>query len=326
MPIFGYSMSSEEHRPLDLVRHAVRAEEVGFTTAWISDHFHPWVDRQGESPFVWSVLGGIAARTDRLRLGTGVTCPTVRIHPAIVAQAVATTTAMMPDGRFFFGVGTGEALNEHILGDRWPPADIRLEMLEEAIEVLRLLWQGGSRSHHGRHYTVENARLYTLPDEPPPIYISGFGPKAIALAARIGDGYVNTSPAADMVQSYKDQGGSGPTLAGMKGCWAADEAAARKLAFEIWPNAGVPGELSQDLPTPAHFEQAASLVKEDDVADSFPCGPDPERWMQSIKEYADAGYDEIYVHQIGPDQEGFFTFWQSEIEPRLAQAGLDDQR
>src|SRR5215212_938565 len=167
----GYALSSEEHSPNALVQNARLAEDAGFAFALISDHFHPWIDRQGNSPFVWSVIGGIAQATKKLRLGTGVTCPTIRIHPAIIAQAAATSAAMMP-GRFFLGLGTGEALNEHILGDRWPTHDARLEMLEEAIEVMRLLWQGGEQTHRGVYYTVENARIYTLPDEPPPIMVA----------------------------------------------------------------------------------------------------------------------------------------------------------
>ena len=159
---FGYWLSSEEHPPLDLVRNARRAEEAGFEFALISDHFHPWIDAQGQSPFVWSVIGGIAATTEQIRLGTGVTCPTIRIHPAIVAQAAATCGAML-EGRFFLGVGTGENLNEHVTGARWPAPDERLELLEEAIEVLRLLWQGGEQTHRGKHFTVDHARLYTLP-------------------------------------------------------------------------------------------------------------------------------------------------------------------
>ena len=317
MAIIGYSMSSEEHGPRDLVRHAVLAERAGFPTAWVSDHYHPWIDRQGQSPFVWSVIGGIAASTERLRVGTGVTCPTVRIHPAVVAQAAATSATMLPGGRFFLGVGSGEALNEHVLGDRWPEADVRLEMLEEAIDVLRLLWQGGSQSHHGRHYTVENARLYTLPDEPPPVYVSAFGPKSIGVAARTGDGFVTTKPDPDALGAYRAEGGRGPALAGMKGCWGEDEAAARRLAFQLWPNSGLPGELAQELPTPAHFEQACSLVTEEAVAGTFPCGPDPEQWLASINQYLDAGFDELYVQQIGPDQEGFLRFWETELRPRL---------
>src|SRR5437764_4099515 len=164
----GYTLSSEEWGPADLVRWARRAEEVGFGFALVSDHYHPWIDAQGHSPFVWTVIGGVAQATERLRLGTGVTCPTIRLHPAIVAQAAATSAAMMP-GRFFLGVGSGENLNEHVVGARWPSADERLEMLEEAVEVIRLLWEGGTQTHRGAHYTVENACIYTLPEEPPPL-------------------------------------------------------------------------------------------------------------------------------------------------------------
>ena len=167
----GYALSSEEHAPLDLVRNASRAEEAGFAFSLISDHYHPWIDRQGQNPFVWSVIGAIAASSPSIRLGTGVTCPLIRIHPAIVAQAAATSAAMMP-GRFFLGVGTGENLNEHVLGDRWPSTRERREMLEEAIEVMRLLWRGDLCSFEGKHYRVDNARLYTLPDEPIPVVVA----------------------------------------------------------------------------------------------------------------------------------------------------------
>ena len=176
MPEIGAFLSSEEHGPLDLLAQAKLAEKAGFHSVFISDHFHPWIDRQGESPFVWSVIGAISAATSH-KVTTGVTCPTVRIHPAILAQAAATTQILF-EGRFVFGVGTGEALNEHILGDRWPSVEIRLQMLEEAIEVIRLLWKGELVNHHGEFYTVENARLYSVPDSPPPIAVSGFGPKA----------------------------------------------------------------------------------------------------------------------------------------------------
>ena len=317
MAEIGYAISSEEHAPRDILHHARRAEEAGFPFALISDHFHPWVDRQGHSPFVWSVLGGIAHATERLRIGTGVTCPMIRIHPAIIAHATATIAAMMP-GRFFLGVGTGENLNEHILGDRWPPHDVRSEMLEEAVAVIRLLWQGGEQTHRGRHYTVENARLYTLPEEPPPIMVAGSGPRAARLAGRIGDGLINTAPDAEVRETFERAGGAGkPRYAQMTVCWAADEAQARRTAFEIWPNGGLKGELSQELPTPAHFEQAAKLVTEEMVAEEVVCGPDPEPHIAKIQAYVDAGYDHIYVHQVGPDQEGFFRFYEREILPRF---------
>lgn len=317
MTEIGYALSSEEHRPNDLVRNARRAEETGFNFALISDHFHPWVDRQGHSPFVWSVIGGIAHATDRLRLGTGVTCPTMRIHPAIIAHAAATAADMMP-GRFFLGVGTGENLNEHILGDHWPPADVRREMLEEAIDVIRLLWQGGSQSHYGDYYTVENARLYTLPDELPPIYVAASGEKAAELAGRIGDGFVGTSPKGKLIETFDRAGGAGkPRYAQVTVCYATDEAQARRTAFEWWPNGGIKGELSQELPMPAHFEQAAELVTEEQVAEQVVCGPDPERHLAMIRQYMDAGYDHVYIHQVGPDQDGFFAFYEKEILSKL---------
>jgi G6PDH family F420-dependent oxidoreductase len=318
----GYALSSEEHSPNDLVRNARRAEEAGFDFALISDHFHPWIDQQGHSPFVWSVIGGIAHATERLRLGTGVTCPTIRIHPAIIAHAAATAAAMMP-GRFFLGVGTGENLNEHILGDRWPPLDIRQEMLDEAVDVIRLLWQGGEKSFYGAYYTVENARLYTLPDEPPSIYVAASGPSSAALAGLIGDGLISTGPDMAVAEAFRVGGGKGKPLYGqVTVCWAEDEAEGRKTAFKWWPTAALRGALGSELPLPAHFEQAAKMVTEDDVAEAVTCGPDPERHLERIRKYVAAGYEYVYVHQVGPDQEGFMRFYQREVMPKLDRAGV----
>jgi G6PDH family F420-dependent oxidoreductase len=315
MTDIGLFVLCEEHPPRTIVDTARRAEEAGFTKLWISDHFHPWLDSQGESPFVWSVIGAIGAATE-LSVTTAVTCPTIRIHPAILAQATATTAALMP-GRFRFGIGTGEALNEHVLGDKWPIAPERLDRLEEAVEVIRALWTGEAVTHRGRHYTVENARLYTLPDEPPQILMSAFGPRAIEMAARIADGFVTTSPSAEDLATYREAGGRGTTQAGLKVCWGPDEEKARRLAHERWATTGVPGQLSQDLPTPEHFEQAAENVTVDQVADSIACGPDPERHLTAIREYLDAGFDEVYIAQVGPDQDGFLDFWRRELAPRL---------
>jgi coenzyme F420-dependent glucose-6-phosphate dehydrogenase len=318
MPQIGYALSSEEHSPNDLVGFAVLAEEAGFGYALISDHFHPWVDAQGESPFVWGVVGGIARATERLRLGTGVTCPTMRIHPAIVAHAAATSAAMMP-GRFFLGVGTGENLNEHILGSHWPAPDERLEMLEEAVEVIRLLWAGGYQTNRGKHYTVENARLYTLPDEPPEIYVAASQPLAAELAGRIGDALVTVAPDKEIAERFDSFGGAGkPKLGQAHVCWAKTEEEARRTAHEIWPNGGLQGALSQELPLPEHFEQAAKTVTEDDVAESLVCGPDPERHKEQIREFEAAGYDHVYVHQVGPDQQGFLDFYAREVLPEFA--------
>jgi len=315
MPSIGYALSSEEHAPNDLIRNARSAEQAGFEFALISDHYHPWVAKQGQSPFVWSVIGGIAQATQRLRLGTGVTCPTIRMHPAIIAQAAATCAAMMP-GRFFLGVGTGENLNEHILGDRWPPHDQRLAMLEEAIAVIRLLWSGGEQTYRGRFYTIENAQLFTLPDAPTPIMVAASATHAAQAAGRIGDGLISTKPDAKIIQAFQAEGGATkPRYGQLTVCWGPNEARARRVAHEIWPNAGLTGELSQELATPDHFEQTVKLVTEEQIAEKIVCGPDPKRHIAAIRSYIDAGFDSIYVHQVGPDQGGFFAFYADEVLP-----------
>ena len=319
MTEFGYALSSEEHAPLDLVRNARLAEGVGFTFALISDHFHPWVDEQGHSPFVWGVIGGIAQATERLRLGTGVTCPTIRIHPAIVAQAAATAGAMMP-GRFFLGVGTGENLNEHVLGDKWPVPDERLQMLEEAIDVIRTLWEGGYKTFRGDFYEVEQARLYTLPDPLPPICVAAGKPLAADVAARSGDGLISVAPDAELVAGYREAGGNGPRYAQVTGCWANTVDEAKETARRVWPNAALGGDLSQELPLPLHFEQATADVTPDALAEAIPCGPDVERWAADVEAYVEAGFDHVYFHQVGRDQEGFFRFWKEELGPRVGAA------
>jgi G6PDH family F420-dependent oxidoreductase len=323
MATIGYFLSSEEHPGSELVKGAVLAERAGFPAAWISDHFHPWLDEQGQSPFVWSVLGAIAASTDRLRVTTAVTAPTVRIHPAIIAQAAATTAELFETsgsggaGRFSLGVGTGEALNEHILGDHWPRPGVRLSMLEEAVEIIRALWTGETLDHDGEHYVVENARLYTLPQTPPQILMSGFGPKAIKLAARIADGFINTSPDADAIKQYRDAGGRGRLQAGVKVCWNDDKQQAIKIAHRTWRNSSVPGQLAQELTMPTFFEQASELVTEEMVADAVTCGNDPDEHVAAIQQYVDAGFNEVYVAQMGPDQEGMIAFYEREVLPRL---------
>jgi G6PDH family F420-dependent oxidoreductase len=312
----GYFLSCEERGPRELVELARKAERAGFEGLWISDHYHPWSDEQGHSPFVWSVIGALAQATEQ-KVTTAVTCPTVRIHPAIIAQAAA-TSAILLNGRFCLGLGSGEALNEHILGDRWPEADERLEMLEEAVHVIRTLWQGDVQNMSGRHYRVERCRVYDLPDTPPPIVVSGFGPKAIDVAARIGDGYATVGPDAESVKRFREQAKAGALIqGGLKVCWGEDEAQARKTAHRLWPNDALPGELAQILPTPQHFEQASQLVTEEMIAEQTPCGPDMERHLQEVQAYADAGFDELYVQQIGPEQDGFFEAYREHVLPRF---------
>jgi G6PDH family F420-dependent oxidoreductase len=317
MITFGYTLSSEEHGPGQLVANAVRAEEAGFDFVSISDHYHPWVGAQGHSPFVWSVLGAVAQATGDIGVAVGVTCPTTRIHPAILAQATATTSLLL-EGRFTFGVGTGEALNEHILGDRWPRPEVRLDMLEEAVEIIRRLWTGETIDYSGAFYEVENAKIFDPPTSPPRIIVSGFGERAVRLAAQIGDGYWGHSPERELLEQYESAGGRGPRYAQVNVCWARSAQEARRTVHRIWPNGGVPGQLSQDLPTWTHFEQAAQLVTEDDAVGSTPCGPEVEPVLESVRAFRDAGYDHLYFHQVGPDQDGFFRFWTDELKPALA--------
>ncbi|TWF80074.1 G6PDH family F420-dependent oxidoreductase [Pseudonocardia hierapolitana] len=318
MASIGYFLSCEQFGPKELIDQARRAEAAGFEKLWISDHFHPWNDEQGHSPFVWGVIGALSQATS-LPVTTAVTCPTFRIHPAIIAQAAATAAAQL-DGRFVLGVGSGEALNEHVLGDQWPSVGVRLEMLEEAIEVIRKLHEGEEISFHGTYYEVQDARIYTLPAEPVPIYVSGFGPQATELAGRIGDGYVTTSPDADLIRVFKEAGGEGkPVQAGTKVCWDRDAERAVDIAHRTWGNQGLPGQLSQTLPRPRDFMDAQTLVTRESTANAVACGDDVDAQLAQIREYIDAGVDEVYVSQMGHDMEGFFTAWEKDVLPALRQ-------
>ena len=312
----GYKLSSEEHSAPDLVRYARRAEDAGMDFCAISDHFHPWIDKQGQSPFVWGVLGALSQATDRLSYVTGVTCPTIRTHPAIIAQAAATAASLLP-GRFSLGVGTGENLNEHIVGEGWPRAAVRLDMLEEAIHVIRKLWEGKNTNHEGPHYTVENARIYSLPDELPPIVIAGDGDRAIKLAGGEGDGYIGLAPDSEVLEKYAQAGGNGPRFTEVTVCWAPSKEEALKTTKEWWPVAGFQGELMQELPLPRHFEQGVGMVTEEALSESVSLGPDPDEHLENIKKFVEAGYDNIWIHQIGPDQDGFFDFYEKELKNRL---------
>jgi coenzyme F420-dependent glucose-6-phosphate dehydrogenase len=303
----GYWLSSEEHGANELVANAALAEQAGFEHVLISDHIHPWVDAQGHSPFVWSVIGAIGARTERIRLGTAVTCPLIRIHPAIVAHAAATAQQLM-DGRFFLGLGTGENLNEHVLGDRWPRADERLEMLEEAVELIRKLLGGEYETFRGKHYTVEQLKLYDAPQQAPPLVIAGAAPNAAELAGRLGDGYMNTTADEEMVKAFRDAGGSGPLYGKVTGCFAPDEQTARRVARERSPNTAMGGSLSQELALPRDFEAVAELVREDDLDGALVLGDDPAAWRRKIEEYESAGFTHVCLHDVGEDQRGFVEF------------------
>jgi G6PDH family F420-dependent oxidoreductase len=311
----GYFLSTEEYAPDQLVEQARAAERAGFEGLWISDHFHPWNNEQGNSPFVWSVIGAIS-QVCELHVTTAVTCPMIRTHPSIVAQAAA-TSAQMLGGRFTLGVGSGEALNEHILGTVWPSADVRLEMLEEAVALIRELWTGKVITTQGKHYQVDHARIYNLPENPPDIYVSGFGAKATDLAARIGDGYINTAPDGELLGVFKEKSGGKPAQAGAKVAYASSAEEGWEHAHRLWPNAGLPGELAQVLPTPEHFEQASELVTMESTRGSVVAGNDPAQHIEQIQAYEAAGYDELYVANMGPHFLEMIEFYGRDVLPKL---------
>lgn len=316
MTKFGLTLSSEEHPPAALVRTAAAAEEAGFDFVSISDHYHPWVSAQGHSPFVWTVLGAIAEATEEIEVGVGVTCPIMRIHPAVVAQAVATTACLF-DGRFTWGVGTGEALNEHITGERWPPVPVRSEMLREAVDIVRRLLGGESTTFYGDHFTVEDARLFDVPESPPPILFSAFGTNAAAVAARDGDGLWITGVDDEVIGAYRQAGGDGPVWTQLSVCWDPDRDTAVERAHRLWPNTAVPGQLNVDLRTVQHFEQAVEAVSADDIAEAIPCGPDVDAIVDGARQAIEAGADHVYFHQIGDPTDGFIDLWKDELAPEL---------
>lgn len=316
----GYWLSSEEHGPKTLVRNAARAEQAGFTHAGISDHLHPWITRQGQSSFVWSVLGAIAGATEDLHLVTGVTAPIIRMHPAIVAHAAA-TAAVLLDGRFSLGVGTGERLNEHVTGQRWPRPDERREMLAEAITIIRRLWSGEAVEHRGTHYTVEKTTLFTRPDRAPDVIVASGSLAGAQFAGEHGDGLMGVTANPRHVERFEAAGGRGKRrLAQLHVCWAPTREQALALAFEWWPNAALKGSALTELAHPRDFEQVLALARPDDVAGAVALGPDPDVHIELITSFAKAGYDELYLHQIGPDQDGFLRFYERDIAPAITTA------
>jgi coenzyme F420-dependent glucose-6-phosphate dehydrogenase len=313
----GYTLSGEEHDPGDLLLYGRIAEESGFDFLTISDHFHPWTSRQGQSPFVWSVLGGLAVKTEEIPVMTAVTCPTMRIHPAIVAQAAATTASLLPD-RFTLGVGTGENLNEHVTGTTWPESGERLAMLEEAIELIRRLWTGDLVTERTPHYTIDRARLYTIPETSPPIAVAASSPAAARLAGRAGDALISTAPEAEIVEAFRGAGGEGRAVYGqLTLCYGPDKAKAKDEALEWWPNTSVPGEVGLELAEPQHFEQIAELITTEQVGEKVVCGPDPAAIVEKIGMFTDAGFDHVFLHQVGPRQEEFLAFAKDELLPSI---------
>ncbi|MCK8517858.1 TIGR03557 family F420-dependent LLM class oxidoreductase [Methanoculleus sp. 7T] len=314
----GYALASEEHGPRDLVRCARTAEEAGFSFAAVTDRYHPRTTRQGESSFVWTVIGAIAQATTSLRVMAAVTCPTVRMHPAIIAQAAATAAAMMP-GRFTLGVGSGEFLNEHILGDRWPPAPIRTQMLVEAVAIIRALWQGGKTSYSGRFFTLDRARIFTLPKELPPIMFAAEGALSAGAAGRVGDGLVNPNKEAGLIcRLFRENGGEGkPAYLLLPVSPAESEEAGLCTAYERWPTFGNTAGLNRIVPTPEQFEHLATMVSPEALARRVIAGPDPERYIKAVEEGVRAGYDHIALLPVGPEREASIRFFGHEILPHV---------
>ena len=313
---FGYKLSAEGFGPKELIQQAIRAEQAGFDFVEISDHFHPWLDVQGHSPFAWTVLGAIAAKTDRIGLATGVTCPSVRYHPAIIAQAAA-TLAIVSDNRFTLGVGAGERLNEHVVGQGFPSVRGRHERLREALEIIKLLWQGGYQSYEGKHLQLEDARIFDLPDQLPVIAVAAGGRNAAAMAAELGDGLFATEPRADLVESYTGAGGSGPRYAEVPMAWATTEEAGVQEVLKTTRWALTGWKVMSELPNPVNFDAASQTVREEDVRGQFALGPDAEPYVESVKKYAEAGFDHIVLQNAGPDPDGFIDFFQKDLHDKL---------
>lgn len=317
MVAIGYSLMTEQRSPTDLVCDAARAESAGFDFATISDHYHPWIEAQGHAGFMWSMLGAISQATSTLPVTTYVTAPIIRYHPAIVAQMAATTALLMPD-RLRLGLGTGENLNEHVVGAGYPSHDVRQDMLEEAVTLIRELWSGEMSTFHGAFYDVDRARVFDIPDPLPAIGIAAGGPQAAKLAAEVADFLITTVPDPELISTYEHDAGNDRAIVGQVAvCWGEDEQAARKLAYELngWTVAG--WNVQTELVGPASFQEIADFVTEDQVAEAVPSGPDLDKIVEAVKTYVDAGFTEVAITQVGPDQEGFCKIFESELGAKL---------
>jgi G6PDH family F420-dependent oxidoreductase len=317
MAKFGYKLMTEEHGPAALVENAIRAERAGFDFVSISDHFHPWLESQGHASFAWSVLGAIAHATTRIGIGTGVTCPIIRYHPAIIAQAAA-TIAVMSGGRFTLALGAGERLNEHVTGARWPSAPERHEMLGEAIDICRLLWSGGVHSWKGAHFTLDHAQLYDLPPSSIPVAVAASGERSVALAAEKADGLMAVEPNAELTRGFRARGKTdGPCYLEVSLAYARSEAEGLALGRERFRFAALGWSVNSEVPTVAGFEAATRFIQPKDLTEMIAAGPDPERHLAAIRKGLDAGFDHIVLTGVGPDQTGFIDFFERELRPRL---------
>ncbi len=319
---FGYTLMCEQSDPRSLVRDAAGAEAAGFDFAVISDHAFPWLDEQGHSPYAWSVLGAVAQVTNQMELMTYVTCPIKRYHPAIVAQKAA-TIALLSENRFTLGLGSGENLNEHVTGGGWPPANTRHEMLAEAVEIIHALLDGGYVSYRGRHFEVDSAKLWDLPDQPAPIGIAVSGDQSCALAGELADVMIAVEPDAELGKAFAAAGGAGKRRVGqMPVSFDRDRGAAVTRAHEQFRWFGGGWKVNAELPGPAGFAAASQFVTEDDIAESIPCGDDVAAVIEAASEWTEAGFTHLAIVQIGGDAQDPFLEWsRDELLPALRSAG-----
>ncbi|MFD7919356.1 LLM class F420-dependent oxidoreductase [Streptomyces sp. NPDC059740] len=305
----GYTMMTEQAGPRELVDHVVRAEGVGFDFSVTSDHYSPWLASQGHAPYAWSVLGAAAQATSTIPLMTYVTCPTFRYHPAVVAQKAA-TLQLLAEGRFRLGLGSGENLNEHVVGADWPTVEVRQEMFTEAVEIIRELFRGGVVNHHGTHYDVAAAKLWDLPDQAPPIGIAVSGEPSCEIAGRLGDLVIATEPKAELVQGFERHGGAGkPKVGQLPVCFDTDRDAAVKRAHDQFRWFAGGWKVNAELPGPANFAGATQFVREEDVAQSIPCGDDVDEFVAAVRPYVEAGFTEVALVQVGGGHQESFLDW-----------------
>ncbi|WP_337061034.1 TIGR03557 family F420-dependent LLM class oxidoreductase [Kineococcus sp. G2] len=312
----GYKLATEAFGPKEIIRQAVEAERAGYDFVEMSDHYHPWLDVQGHSGFTWSLLAAIAAKTERIGLVTGVTCPSVRYHPAIIAQAAA-TMQIISDGRFTLGVGAGERLNEHVVGRGFPGVAERHERFREALEIIRLLWRGGYRTYEGKHLRLEDARVFDLPEELPVIAVASSGKASARIAAELGDGLFATEPKGEIVGTWKELGGSGPAYAEVPMAWAPDEDSAIDAVLEKSRWAVTGWKVMSELPNPVNFDAATQTVGAEHVRAQFAVGPDPAAYLSGAQQYVDAGFDHLVTQNAGPDPDGFLEFFANELAEPL---------
>lgn len=317
MVAVGYTLMCEQAAPGPLIDHAVQAEQVGFDFLVISDHYYPWLESQGHSPYAWSVLGAIAYATSRVGLMSFVTCPIRRYHPAVVAQKAA-TIGMLADGRFTLGLGAGENLNEHVVG-AWPHVMQRHEMFEEAVQIIRPLLDGETLTYSGNHFEVPEAYLWDRPEAPVPIAIAASGPSACKLAARYGDGLIATEPDPHVLDLFDRVGGAGkPRYGQVNLCYGPDERQCQHIAHDQFRWSVLGWKANAELPSTEAFVAATGSVRPEDVAQSIPCGPDVDRHVAAFQRYVDAGFTHVAIVQVGGDSQPMFLDWaREELLPRL---------